>query len=77
MIDLTRLPAAEAERLAYAEGFTGTAELFARIAEFVAERNELRNALENLVWACSGVDYMEEWYAEELAAARTALRGSA
>ena len=32
MIDLTRLPAAEAERIAYAEGFTGTADLFARIA---------------------------------------------
>ena len=37
MIDLTRLPAAEAERLAYAEGFTGTAELFARIAALEAD----------------------------------------
>ena len=33
MIDLTKLPAADAERIAYAEGFTGTAALFARIAE--------------------------------------------
>ncbi len=33
MIDLLRLPANEAERLAYAEGFTGTAELFARIVD--------------------------------------------
>ena len=32
MIDLMKLPASEAERLAYAEGFTGTAELFGRIA---------------------------------------------
>ena len=32
MINLMTLPAEEAERLAYAEGFTGTAELFARIA---------------------------------------------
>lgn len=31
MIDLMQLPASEAERLAYAEGFTGTAELFGRI----------------------------------------------
>ena len=33
MIDLTKLPAADAERIAYAEGFTGIAALFARIAE--------------------------------------------
>ena len=33
MIDLTRLPASEAERLAYAEGFTMAAGLFARIAD--------------------------------------------
>lgn len=32
MINLMNLPAEEAERLAYAEGFTGTAELFARVA---------------------------------------------
>lgn len=33
MINLMQLPANEAERLAYAEGFTGTAELFARLSE--------------------------------------------
>ena len=32
MIDLMKLPASDAERIAYAEGFTGTAELFGRIA---------------------------------------------
>ena len=32
MIDLMKLPASEAERMAYSEGFTGTAELFGRIA---------------------------------------------
>lgn len=31
MLDLMTLPAADAERLAYAEGFKGTATLFARI----------------------------------------------
>lgn len=43
MIDLTKLPAAEAERLAYVEGYTGTAALFARIAEL---ENLLQIALE-------------------------------
>ena len=39
MIDLTKLPPADAERIAYAEGFTGVGELFARISdlEFAAE----------------------------------------
>ena len=32
MIDLMKIKASEAERLAYVEGFVGTAELFARIA---------------------------------------------
>jgi hypothetical protein len=31
MIDLLNLPASDAERIAYAEGFTMAAELFARI----------------------------------------------
>ena len=48
MIDLTRLPAAEAERLAYAEGFTGTADLFARIAALEAERDSLQTQVEQL-----------------------------
>lgn len=46
MINFLNLPAQEAERLAYAEGFTGTAELFARIAELEAERDELAGKLE-------------------------------
>jgi len=33
MIDLTKLPPEDAERIAYAEGFTGVGELFARIAD--------------------------------------------
>lgn len=39
MIDLTKLPPDDAERIAYAEGFTGVSELFARISdlEFAAE----------------------------------------
>ena len=48
MIDLTKLHPVEAERIAYAEGFTMAAELFARIAELEAERDQLVEELENL-----------------------------
>lgn len=37
MIDLLKIPASDAERIAYAEGFTMAATLFARIAELEAE----------------------------------------
>ncbi len=54
-LDLMSLPAHEAEALAYAEGFTGTARLFARIAdlqkalgEAVAENEILRESLRDL-----------------------------
>lgn len=33
MIDLTKLPPEDAERIAYTEGFTGVGELFARISD--------------------------------------------
>ena len=52
MIDLEKLAADEAERLAYAEGFVGTARLFARIDDLqralgaaVAEIEQLRQDL--------------------------------
>lgn len=48
MLDLLKLEPAEAERIAYAEGFTMAAELFARIAELEAERDALAEELENL-----------------------------
>ena len=48
MIDLLKLEAPEAERIAYSEGFTMAAELFARIAELEAERDALAEELENL-----------------------------
>lgn len=48
MIDLLKLEAPEAERIAYAEGFTMAAELFARIAELEAERDALVEELETL-----------------------------
>jgi hypothetical protein len=56
MIDLTKLHPVEAERIAYAEGFTMAAELFARIAELEAERNALTEELEDL-----RTDTIENW----------------
>ena len=47
MLDLIKLQASEAERLAYSEGFVGTAELFARIAALEAERDALEAQLED------------------------------
>lgn len=46
MLDLLRLEPAEAERVAYAEGYTMVAELFARIADLTAERDQLAEELE-------------------------------
>ena len=40
-LDLLKLEAPEAERIAYAEGFTMAAELFARIADLEAERDAM------------------------------------
>ena len=46
MIDILRLPASEAERLAYAEGFYGTAELFARIVDLEDKVEQLENDIQ-------------------------------
>ena len=57
MIDLTKLDASDAERIAYSEGFIMAAELFARIADLEAvnlkltQENEiLRDALADAEW---------------------------
>lgn len=55
MIDLQTLPADEAERIAYAEGFPKTAALFARIAELEALVDSLQNAIDNCP-RCHGMD---------------------
>ena len=47
-IDLLTIPASEAERVAYAEGFTRTATLFARIDDLETERAQLNDAVTNL-----------------------------
>jgi hypothetical protein len=46
MIDLLTLQPEEAERIAYTEGFTMAAQLFARIAQLEAERDALQNQLD-------------------------------
>ena len=48
MIDLMTIPATGAERLAYAEGFTRTATLFARVADLEATQAMLDQEIENL-----------------------------
>ena len=55
-LNLENLPAREAEALAYAEGFTGTARLFARIdnlqralGETLAELESLKNERDQLL----------------------------
>jgi len=57
MIDLLNIPASDAERIAYAEGFTMAAELFARIEALeainlkLAQKNEiLRDQLADAEW---------------------------
>lgn len=46
MIDLLKIPASDAERIAYAEGFPMAAELFARIANLETERDSLLETLD-------------------------------
>ena len=48
MIDLLTLEPAEAERIAYAEGFTMAAELFKRIDDLTAERDALQAELDDI-----------------------------
>ena len=47
MIDLTKLPPDDAERIAYAEGFTGVGELFARIGDLEHGLSALIDALDS------------------------------
>ena len=47
-IDLMTIPATEAERVAYAEGFTGTATLFTRIADLERDNDTLRAEIAKL-----------------------------
>jgi hypothetical protein len=46
MIDLLKIPASDAERIAYAEGFTMAAELFKRIDELEVTNESLTEELD-------------------------------
>lgn len=48
MIDLLTIQPSEAERIAYSEGFTMAATLFARIADLEAERDALQSLLDDI-----------------------------
>jgi uncharacterized membrane protein YhfC len=47
MIDLTKLPPEDAERIAHAEGFTGVAAMFAQIADLQHAIYMLIDAIED------------------------------
>lgn len=47
-LDLMTLAPEDAERLAYAEGFTQTAALFARLADALRERDAFEEEIERL-----------------------------
>lgn len=60
MIDLLTLEPSEAERIAYTEGFTMAAELFARIDALTAQRDELKRENEILRDQLSEADLIIE-----------------
>ena len=69
MIDLLKLPPDEAERLAYAEGFTGVAELMGRIDQLEVERDLLMRQVEHLTeqvkWLTKrNTDLLEQLYSK-------------
>lgn len=65
MIDLLSIPSDEAERLAYAEGFTMAAQLFNRIDELTRQRDTLVDALEDIAYQAD-VDIGERFKTQEL-----------
>ena len=66
MIDLSKLDPSEAERIAYAEGFTGVAALYARLsdAEHLAsvQADEIED-LRDTLYQC--LPFFEDWKDED------------
>jgi hypothetical protein len=66
MIDLSKLDPIDAERIAYAEGFTGVSELYARLsdAEHLAsvQADEIE-ALKDTLYQC--LPFFEDWKDED------------
>jgi hypothetical protein len=66
MIDLSKLDPVDAERLAYSEGFTGVAELYARLSDaehmVSTQADELENMRDTL-YQC--LPFFEDWEDED------------
>jgi hypothetical protein len=56
MIHLQSIPASDAERLAYAEGFTSAAALYARIADLEAEAVKYQDELNRMHERIQGLE---------------------
>jgi hypothetical protein len=62
MIDLSKLDPSEAERIAYAEGFTGVAALYSRLSDAESLNAEHERQLEDLrdtLYQC--LPFFEDW----------------
>jgi hypothetical protein len=66
MIDLSKLDPSEAERIAYAEGFTGVAALYARLSDaehlVSAQADEIAD-LKDTLYQC--LPFFEDWKDED------------
>ena len=66
MIDLSKLDPSEAERIAYAEGFTGVAALYARLSDaesvYDAQKDEIED-LRDTLYQC--LPFFEDWKDED------------
>jgi hypothetical protein len=66
MIDLTKLDPVDAERIAYAEGFTGVAALYSRLSDaecvYDAQKDEIED-LKDTLYQC--LPFFEDWKDED------------
>jgi hypothetical protein len=66
MIDLTKLDPTEAERIAYAEGFTGVSELYARLSDaehLTSVQADQLEAMRDTLYQC--LPFFEDWKDED------------
>jgi hypothetical protein len=66
MIDLSKLDPSEAERIAYAEGFTGVAAVYARLSDAESLNAEHERQIEDLrdtLYQC--LPFFEDWKDED------------
>lgn len=66
MIDLSKLDPADAERIAYAEGFTGVAALYARLSDAEHLNSTYEDEIESLKDALlQCLPFFEDWKDED------------